>query len=62
MVASITIDGDSDGVNPGTSHHGAKFVGKHEHRVFRRAGYNPPQERPEEFARAVLKARAIALI
>jgi pimeloyl-ACP methyl ester carboxylesterase/GNAT superfamily N-acetyltransferase len=58
---AITIDGDADGVNPGTAHHAAKFAGPHEHRAFRGAGHNLPQERPEEFARAVLDARAIAL-
>jgi pimeloyl-ACP methyl ester carboxylesterase len=60
-VPSITIDGDADGVNPGTAHHAKKFVGPHEHRVFRRAGHNLPQERPEDFARALIDARAMAL-
>ena len=32
----------------------------HEHRVFAGAGHNLPQERPEEWARAVLDARAMA--
>jgi len=60
-VPSITIDGDADGVNPGTTHHAEKFAGRHEHRVLRGAGHNLPQERPEDFARAVLDARATAL-
>ena len=60
-VPAITIDGDRDGVNPGTSHHAAKFVGKHEHRVFAGAGHNLPQERPDDFARAVFDAAAMAL-
>jgi len=60
-VPSITIDGDADGVNPGTAHHAKKFVGRHEHRVFRGAGHNLPQERPEDFARAVFDAGAMAL-
>jgi pimeloyl-ACP methyl ester carboxylesterase len=59
-VPAITIDGDSDGVNPGTKHHAAKFVATHEHRVFRDAGHNLPQERPEEWAQAVIDARAMA--
>lgn len=61
-VPTITIDGDADGVNPGTSHHACKFTGPHEHRVFRRAGHNLPQEQPENWARAVLEARAMALL
>jgi len=60
-VPAVTIDGDADGVNPGTAHHAEKFAGPHEHRLFRGAGHNLPQERPEEFARAILDARAMAL-
>jgi pimeloyl-ACP methyl ester carboxylesterase len=59
-VPAITIDGDSDGVNPGTAHHAKKFTGPHEHRVFAGAGHNLPQERPEEWARAVIDARTMA--
>jgi len=60
-VPAITIDGDSDGVDPGTSADARKFEGPHEHRVFKGAGHNLPQERPAEWARATLDARAIAL-
>jgi pimeloyl-ACP methyl ester carboxylesterase len=60
VVPAITIDGDRDGVNPGTSGHAAHFAGPHQHRVFKDAGHNLPQERPEEWARAVLDARAMA--
>ena len=60
-VPSITIDGDADGVNRGTVHHAEKFAGRHEHCVLRGAGHNLPQERPEDFACAVLDARATAL-
>ncbi len=60
-VPAITIDGDRDGVNPGTSDHASKFVGRHEHRVFTGAGHNLPQERPGDFARAVFDAAAMAL-
>ncbi len=60
-VAAITVDGDKDGVNPGTSHHAKKFVAAHEHRVFADTGHNLPQERPQEWARAVIDARAMAL-
>ena len=59
-VPSITIDGDNDGVNPGTSHHARKFAGPHEDRVFHGAGHNLPQERPRDWARAVIDARAMA--
>jgi len=60
-VPAITIDGDADGVNPGTGSHAGKFVAAHEHRFFRGAGHNLPQERPEQWARAVIDARAMAL-
>ena len=42
----ITIDGDADGVNPGTAQHAKKFTGPHQHRIFKGAGHNLPQERP----------------
>ena len=57
---AITIDGDVDGVDTGTAHHVGKFSGPHEHRVFEQAGHNLPQERPADWARAVLDARAMA--
>jgi pimeloyl-ACP methyl ester carboxylesterase len=59
-VPTITIDGDADGVNPGTAHQGGMFSGPHEHRIFHEAGHNLPQERPEEWARAVVDARKMA--
>jgi len=59
-VPTVSIDGDADGVNPGTAHHAAKFVGPHAHRVFRGAGHNLPQERPADWARAILDVRAFA--
>jgi pimeloyl-ACP methyl ester carboxylesterase len=60
-VPTITIDGDADGVNPGTAHHAEKFTGPHEHRIFTGTGHNLPQERPEDWAQAVLEARRMAL-
>lgn len=59
-VPTIAIDGDADGVNPGTAHHAAKFTGPYEFRVFEGAGHNLPQERPEAWVRAILDARAMA--
>jgi pimeloyl-ACP methyl ester carboxylesterase len=59
-VPAITIDGDADGVNPGTADHAKRFTGPHEHRVFKGAGHNLPQERPEEWAQAVIDARSMA--
>jgi len=59
-VPTISIDGDVDGVNTGTSGHAHKFTGGHEHRIFSQAGHNLPQERPEEWARAVLDVRGMA--
>jgi pimeloyl-ACP methyl ester carboxylesterase/GNAT superfamily N-acetyltransferase len=60
-VPAVTIDGERDGVNFGTAHHARKFLGAHEHRVLAGTGHNLPQERPQEFAQAVLDARAMAL-
>lgn len=59
-VPTISIDGDVDGVNTGTSGHAHKFTGGHEHRIFSQAGHNLPQERPVEWARAVLDVRGMA--
>ena len=59
-VPSITIDGDRDGVNPGTTDHAKKFFGPHEHRIFPGAGHDLPQERPTDWARAIIDARAMA--
>ena len=55
-VPAITIDGEVDGVLPpgGTASHCPFFSGRHEHRVLRGIGHNPPQESPQEFAEAVL--------
>ncbi len=59
-VPAVTIDGEKDGVNFGTSRHARKFLAAHEHRVFADTGHNLPQEQPQNFARAVLDARAMA--
>jgi GNAT superfamily N-acetyltransferase len=60
-VPAITVDGATDGVDFPTAHHARRFLGAHEHRVFADTGHNLPQERPQDFARAVLDARAMAL-
>ena len=60
LVPTIAIDGDRDGVNPGTAHHARKFAGFFERRVFRNAGHNLPQERPADWAQAVLDVRKAA--
>ena len=60
-VPAITIDGDSDGVSlRSTSSHARFFTGPHEHREFHDVGHNIPQERPADWAQAVLDARAMA--
>lgn len=59
-VPAITIYGDVDGVAVDAPHHAQNFIGPHEHRIFSRAGHNLPQERPLEWARAVVDARALA--
>jgi len=60
-VPAITVDGSADGVDSGTAQHAKKFTGPHEHRVFANTGHNLPQEQPEDWARAVLDARAMAM-
>lgn len=59
-VPTIAIDGDADGVNPGTRHHAARFTGPFAYRVFAGAGHNLPQERPEAWAAAIVDARRLA--
>jgi pimeloyl-ACP methyl ester carboxylesterase len=59
-VPTVAIDGDADGVNPGTAHHRRRFEGPFEYRIFRGAGHNLPQERPADWADAVLAARRLA--
>lgn len=56
-VPTITIDGSNDPLKPGgTADHRKMFAGFHEHRVVD-AGHNVPQERPRDFASAVLGVR-----
>jgi pimeloyl-ACP methyl ester carboxylesterase len=59
-VPTIAIGGSADGVIPGTAHLRPHFTGPYEHRVFQDAGHNLPQERPQEWAQAVLDVRAMA--
>lgn len=59
-VPAITIDGDADGVIAMTGGHKHKFTGPHEHRIFKDAGHNLPQERPQDWASAVIDAHAMA--
>lgn len=60
VVPTIAIDGTADGVSFGTAAHVQKFTGPYEYRAFTNAGHNLPQERPAEWATAVLDARAMA--
>jgi len=59
-VPAITLDGDADGVlaGGGTAGHARHFTGPHEHRLVRGGGHNLPQEKPGDFAAAVLDVRA----
>jgi len=56
-VPTITIEGDANGApHPDSSSYARKFSGKYEHRIFKGGiGHNPPQEAPEDFARAVVE-------
>jgi pimeloyl-ACP methyl ester carboxylesterase len=55
-VPTITIEGDANGApHPDASSYAKKFSGKYSHRIFNGGiGHNPPQEAPQEFARAVI--------
>ncbi|MEM6487921.1 MAG: alpha/beta hydrolase [Pseudomonadota bacterium] len=59
-VPAISIDGAADGVVLGTAHHAVRFAGPFEYRLLAEAGHNLPQERPAEWAQAILDARAMA--
>lgn len=59
-VPAVTIDGTADGLRTDTTSGARKFTGPHEHRFLQGCGHNPPQERPREWADAVLRARALA--
>jgi pimeloyl-ACP methyl ester carboxylesterase len=56
-VPAITFDGADDGVMMigGTAAHARHFTGAHQHRVVPGAGHNLPQEKPQDFAHAVLE-------
>lgn len=58
---TIAIDGTGDGVSGSTKHHAHCFTGPYEHREFARAGHNLPQEKPADWAQAVIDARRMAL-
>lgn len=59
-VPAVTLDGTADGLRTDTTSGIPKFTGPHEHRFLQGCGHNPPQERPREWADAVLRARALA--
>ena len=60
-VPSVTIDGSTDRVGVLTAHHAKRFTGPYDYRVYEKAGHNLPQERPKDWAQAVLDARALAM-
>jgi pimeloyl-ACP methyl ester carboxylesterase len=59
-VPSVTVDGAADGVSGTTQHHAPRFTGRHRHRIWPGAGHNLPQERPRDWADAVLEAVGMA--
>ncbi len=59
-VPAVTLDGTADGLRTDTTAGARKFTGPHEHRFLQGCGHNPPQERPGEWAAAVLRARELA--
>lgn len=56
-VPTMTLDGVRDPLKPGgTADHACMFTAAHEHRVVD-AGHNLPQEKPRQFAEAIIKVR-----
>ena len=53
-VPSIDLHGEADGVNPPPKKPSPRFTGRFERRLLPGVGHNPPQEAPQEFARALL--------
>ena len=60
-VPAVTLDGLTDGVDPGDTGpaHARWFTGPREHRRLPGIGHNVPQEAPAAFAQAVMDARAL---
>ena len=53
----MTLDGVRDPLKPGgTADHACMFTAAHEHRVVD-VGHNLPQEKPRQFAEAIIKVR-----
>lgn len=59
-VPAVTVDGAADGVSGTTQHHARRFAGPHRHRIWPGAGHNLPQERPRDWADAVIEAVGMA--
>jgi pimeloyl-ACP methyl ester carboxylesterase len=61
-VPAITFDGADDGVMPlgGSAAHARHFTGTHVHHTLPGAGHNLPQEKPADFAEAVLAVGAVS--
>lgn len=59
-VPAVTIDGTHDGLRADTTSGAGRFTGPHEHLFLQGCGHNPPQERPRQWADAVLRAREMA--
>lgn len=59
-VPSICIDGDASGLYDHSQAHKVKFSGPYEYRSFANAGHNLPQEKPAEWAQAIIDAKAMA--
>jgi pimeloyl-ACP methyl ester carboxylesterase len=57
-VPAIAIDGAVDGIRPaGTKSQASFFTGQYEYRSIADCGHNVPQEKPPEFADAILTVR-----
>ena len=59
-VPTVIVDGNSDGVHaPSITQH-EKFTGPVDYRVLEKTGHNPPQEKPNDWCDAIMKARNLS--
>ena len=59
-VPTIAVDGEADGVRGPGGGRPDKFTGPYDYRTWPGAGHNLPQERSDDWVRAVLDVRAMA--
>ncbi len=57
IVPTITLEGDANGApHPDPGSYAKKFIGRYSHTLLKNIGHNLPQEDPNAFAAAIMKA------